>query len=141
MCGSKLRRAPLTVARSVIGATENWAQSAAYWNLALDDKGGPLLPGTGSCKGGCRGMVTVKGNGDFDFNQECAWYMAPPVVSPLMAVQSWRLRRARRPSRRRTRADQWASASVSASRATRRGASVSLRRSQDASRTPTGPGA
>jgi hypothetical protein len=67
----------LTIARSAIGATENWAQSAAYWNLALDDKGGPILGGTSSCKGGCRGMVTVNGNGDVTFNQECAWYSSP----------------------------------------------------------------
>jgi len=40
------------------------------WNFVLDDKGGPLYPGTKSCGGGCRGVVTLKGN-TYVLNEEC----------------------------------------------------------------------
>ena len=40
----------------IIGATRNWAKTAVFWNLALDETDGPHLPG--AC-GNCRGVVTI----------------------------------------------------------------------------------
>ena len=40
------------------------------WNYALDDKGGPLFPGTNSCGGGCRGVATISKD-KFTLNEEC----------------------------------------------------------------------
>ena len=36
--------------------------SSLYWNLALDENGGPQLDGASSCEheGGCTGLVEVK---------------------------------------------------------------------------------
>ncbi|KIK56318.1 glycoside hydrolase family 30 protein [Collybiopsis luxurians FD-317 M1] len=52
-----------------IGALEHGAMAALMWNLALDDKGQPMLPESDSCDGGCRGIVTVSG-GDYTLDQE-----------------------------------------------------------------------
>ncbi|KIM41936.1 glycoside hydrolase family 30 protein [Hebeloma cylindrosporum] len=53
------------------GAIENNAKAALMWNLALDAKGEPKYPGTGSCAGpGCRGIVTINANGTWTANQE-----------------------------------------------------------------------
>jgi hypothetical protein len=53
-----------------IGSVEYGARTALLWNLAADEKGGPLLPGSDSCHpGGCRPVVTVK-NGAYKLNQE-----------------------------------------------------------------------
>ncbi|MCM3921829.1 PfkB family carbohydrate kinase [Frankia sp. AiPs1] len=41
----------------VIGATRNGAATVAYWNVALDETGGPKLGGCPSC----RGLVTIDG--------------------------------------------------------------------------------
>lgn len=41
------------------------------WNFALDSSGQPMLPGTNSCGGGCRGVVTIPGDGGFSVNEEC----------------------------------------------------------------------
>ena len=40
----------------VIGAPRNWAKTAIFWNIALDENDGPYLPG--GCNG-CRGVVTI----------------------------------------------------------------------------------
>jgi glucosylceramidase len=40
----------------IIGATRNWACTVLKWNLALDEKGGPKIPG--GC-GNCRGVITI----------------------------------------------------------------------------------
>jgi len=53
-----------------IGAPENWARTAMMWNFALDSNGDPLLPGSNSCGGGCRGVVTIPGNGSYSVNEE-----------------------------------------------------------------------
>ncbi|KAE9396925.1 glycoside hydrolase family 30 protein [Gymnopus androsaceus JB14] len=52
-----------------VGALEYGAMSGLMWNLALDGSGNPILPGTDSCGGGCRGIVTVNG-GSYTLNQE-----------------------------------------------------------------------
>jgi len=40
------------------------------WNLALDGSGLPILPGTDSCVGGCRGVVQINSGGSWSVNQE-----------------------------------------------------------------------
>lgn len=40
------------------------------WNLALDSTGGPELPGSNSCTGGCRGVVQINSDGTWNVNQE-----------------------------------------------------------------------
>jgi len=40
------------------------------WNLALDGTGGPELPGSNSCGGGCRGVVQINSDGTWSVNQE-----------------------------------------------------------------------
>ncbi|HET9010597.1 MAG TPA: glycoside hydrolase family 30 beta sandwich domain-containing protein, partial [Gemmatimonadaceae bacterium] len=39
----------------IIGATRGWARGVAFWNLALDETGGPHLGGCGNC----RGVITI----------------------------------------------------------------------------------
>ncbi|MEM7680496.1 MAG: glycoside hydrolase family 30 beta sandwich domain-containing protein [Planctomycetota bacterium] len=53
---------------SIIGATRNWATTSLYWNVALNEDGGPrLFPGS-DC---CRGMVTIDDDtGLVTFNEE-----------------------------------------------------------------------
>ncbi|KAJ6592380.1 glycoside hydrolase superfamily [Mycena capillaripes] len=53
-----------------IGSLEHWAGVGLMYNIALDGNGNPLLPGTNSCVGGCRPLVTVNGDGSFSYNQE-----------------------------------------------------------------------
>lgn len=53
-----------------IGAVEHGARTAMMWNLVADSAGNPKLPGTDSCGNGCRGIVTVNGDGTWSFNQE-----------------------------------------------------------------------
>jgi len=53
-----------------VGAFNNFASTGAMWNIALDGKGEPRLPGTSSCSNGCRGIVTVNADGTFVLNQE-----------------------------------------------------------------------
>ena len=45
-----------------------------YWNLALDENGGPQLDGASSCEheGGCTGLVEVKSDGTYVLRQQCA---------------------------------------------------------------------
>ncbi|KZP16590.1 glycoside hydrolase family 30 protein [Athelia psychrophila] len=54
----------------MIGGPQYYAKTAAMWNLALDGSGQPILPGTDSCSGGCRGVVTVNSDGSYTVNQE-----------------------------------------------------------------------
>jgi len=52
----------------VIGSTRNWAKTALFWNIALDENNGPHLPG--GCDG-CRGVVTIDSlDGGVEFNEE-----------------------------------------------------------------------
>ena len=52
----------------VIGSTRHWAKTALFWNIALDQNGGPRLDG--GCNG-CRGVVTIDtGNGSVELNEE-----------------------------------------------------------------------
>ncbi|TFK57590.1 glycoside hydrolase family 30 protein [Heliocybe sulcata] len=53
-----------------IGAVTNNAAVAAMWNLALDSSGGPVLPGSDSCKTACRGVITINSDGTWVPNQE-----------------------------------------------------------------------
>ncbi|KAF6749507.1 glycoside hydrolase [Ephemerocybe angulata] len=56
-----------------IGSIEHNAQTAMMWNLALDASGNPMLPGATGCgTNGCRGIVTINGNGTWSVNQELA---------------------------------------------------------------------
>lgn len=51
----------------IIGGTRNWSQAAMYWNLALDENGGPKLGGGSDC----RGVMTVdSGSGQVTPNEE-----------------------------------------------------------------------
>ncbi len=51
----------------VIGATRNGAATVAYWNVALDETGGPKLGGCPSC----RGLVTIDGRtGTVEYSPE-----------------------------------------------------------------------
>jgi glucosylceramidase len=43
-------------ANLIVGATRNWAKTVVKWNLALDEKNGPKLPGGAD---NCRGVVTI----------------------------------------------------------------------------------
>jgi len=54
----------------MIGAVEYGASSGLMWNLALDGSGQPILPGSDSCTGGCRGVVTINSDGTWSANQE-----------------------------------------------------------------------
>ncbi|EIW76813.1 glycoside hydrolase family 30 protein [Coniophora puteana RWD-64-598 SS2] len=54
----------------MIGAIEYGASSGLMWNLALDGSGQPILPGSDSCTGGCRGVVTINSDGTWSANQE-----------------------------------------------------------------------
>lgn len=54
-----------------IGSIEHNAQTAMMWNLVLDASGNPMLPGATGCgTNGCRGIVTINGNGTWSVNQE-----------------------------------------------------------------------
>ncbi|KAG2034172.1 glycoside hydrolase family 30 protein [Suillus americanus] len=53
-----------------IGSISYGSSSGLMWNLALDGSGQPLLPGTDSCGGGCRGVVQINSNGTWSVNQE-----------------------------------------------------------------------
>ncbi|KAF9444952.1 glycoside hydrolase family 30 protein [Macrolepiota fuliginosa MF-IS2] len=53
------------------GAIEHNSHTGLMWNIALDGKGNPKLPGTSSCGGpGCRAIVTVNSDGTWSVNQE-----------------------------------------------------------------------
>ncbi|KAL1660359.1 glycoside hydrolase family 30 protein [Schizophyllum commune] len=55
-----------------IDATKHHAMSSLYWNLALDENGGPQLDGASSCEheGGCTGLVEVKSDGTYVLRQQ-----------------------------------------------------------------------
>ncbi|KAF7363002.1 Glycoside hydrolase family 30 protein [Mycena venus] len=61
-----------------IGSLENFAGVGLMYNIALDGNGLPILPGTNSCGGGCRPIVTVNSDGSFSYNQECAFSIFVP---------------------------------------------------------------
>ncbi|KAJ7029706.1 glucan endo-1,6-beta-glucosidase [Mycena alexandri] len=44
--------------------------SGLMFNIALDGNGQPMLPGTNSCGGECRELVTVNSDGSYSYNQE-----------------------------------------------------------------------
>lgn len=53
------------------GSVDNGSKAVLLWNMALDGKGQPLLPGASSCKSSpCRGVVTI-GDGSYTLNEEC----------------------------------------------------------------------
>lgn len=49
----------------LIGPIRHWTRGSMYWNLALDEKHGPVQ---GGCQV-CTGMVTVKADGSYDLNE------------------------------------------------------------------------
>lgn len=57
-----------------IGAIRNWAKTILYWNLALDENGGPHIGGCDSC----RGVVTihqVSGTVNYTVTYEVEYYI------------------------------------------------------------------
>ncbi|EUC54891.1 glycoside hydrolase family 30 protein [Rhizoctonia solani AG-3 Rhs1AP] len=60
-----------TMDNIAIGAPQHWARTALEWNLASDESGGPLFPGTNSCTSpACRAIATIKSDGSYELNQE-----------------------------------------------------------------------
>eukprot|EP00914_Ancora_sagittata_P010913 GHVO01021335.1.p1 GENE.GHVO01021335.1~~GHVO01021335.1.p1 ORF type:complete len:527 (-),score=31.84 GHVO01021335.1:146-1726(-) len=53
-----------------VGAVQYGASAGLMWNIALDGNGQPMLPGTDSCGGGCRGIVQINSDGSWSVNQE-----------------------------------------------------------------------
>ncbi|KAJ6449146.1 glycoside hydrolase family 30 protein [Mycena vitilis] len=73
-----------------IGSLEHWASVGLMYNIALDGSGNPVLPGTNSCVGGCRGIVTVNGDGSFSYNQEFySMAQASKAIIPVDAGGPW----------------------------------------------------
>ncbi|KAJ3835095.1 glucan endo-1,6-beta-glucosidase [Lentinula raphanica] len=52
------------------GSVSYGSSSGLMWNLALDGNGDPMLPGSDSCGGGCRGTVQINSDGTYSVNQE-----------------------------------------------------------------------
>lgn len=60
------------------------------WNLALDGTGGPVLPGSDSCGGGCRGVVQINSGGTWSVNQEFyAMAQASKAILPRDSGGPW----------------------------------------------------
>lgn len=60
------------------------------WTLALDSAGGPQLPGSNSCKGGCRGVVQINNDGTWSVNQEFyAMAQASKAILPRDSGGPW----------------------------------------------------
>ncbi|KAF9502119.1 glucan endo-1,6-beta-glucosidase [Pleurotus eryngii] len=74
-----------------IGSVERSAHAALMWNIALDGKGNPKLPGTSSCGGpGCRAIVTVNSDGSYSVNQEFyAMAQASKAILPRDSGGPW----------------------------------------------------
>ncbi|TDL27029.1 glycoside hydrolase [Rickenella mellea] len=53
-----------------IGSIQHNSHVGLMWNIALDGNGAPMLPGTNSCGGGCRGIVQINSDGSYSMNQE-----------------------------------------------------------------------
>ena len=73
-------------AEAAIDATDNWANTATLWNLALDPEGGPVQPPDSGCRG-CTGVITVDpaaqvahyGRNYYEFGQ-ISRFVAPGAV-------------------------------------------------------------
>ncbi|KAJ7215366.1 glycoside hydrolase superfamily [Mycena pura] len=73
-----------------VGSMANFAGVGLMYNLALDGNGNPILPGTTSCGGGCRPLVTVNSDGSFSYNQEFyAMAQASKAIIPKDAGGPW----------------------------------------------------
>jgi len=73
-----------------VGSMTNFAGVGLMYNLALDGSGNPILPGTTSCGGGCRPLVTVNSDGSFSYNQEFyAMAQASKAIIPKDAGGPW----------------------------------------------------
>lgn len=55
----------------IIGATQNWAECVLKWNLVLDEKGGPKIPG-GHENG--RGILTIPSNYQGNYSRNVDYY-------------------------------------------------------------------
>ncbi|KAI9568162.1 glycoside hydrolase family 30 protein [Boletus coccyginus] len=53
-----------------VGSINYGSSTGLMWNLALDGTGGPELPGSNSCGGGCRGVVQINSDRTWSVNQE-----------------------------------------------------------------------
>ncbi|KIJ64292.1 glycoside hydrolase family 30 protein [Hydnomerulius pinastri MD-312] len=53
-----------------IGSLSYGSSTGLMWNLALDGSGDPILSGSNSCSGGCRGVVQINSDGTWSVNQE-----------------------------------------------------------------------
>ncbi|KAG0708400.1 glycoside hydrolase family 30 protein [Suillus ampliporus] len=73
-----------------IGSISYGSSSGLMWNLALDGNGQPLLPGTDSCGGGCRGVVQINSDGTWSVNQEFySMAQASKAILPRDAGGPW----------------------------------------------------
>ncbi|KAJ7908134.1 glycoside hydrolase [Mycena leptocephala] len=73
-----------------IGSLEHWAGVGLMYNIALDGTGQPILPGTNSCGGGCRPLVTVNSDGSYSYNQEFySMAQASKAIIPKDAGGPW----------------------------------------------------
>lgn len=78
------------VLSSFIGSISYGSSSGLMWNLALDGSGQPSLPGTDSCRGGCRGVVQINNNGTWSVNQEFySMAQASKAILPRDAGGPW----------------------------------------------------
>lgn len=69
---------------NIIGPMRNWAESSAYWGIALNRESGPnVAKASGGCAT-CRGTVTVdNSNGTFTLNEDYyAWAQFSRFVRP-----------------------------------------------------------
>ncbi|KAF7290463.1 Glycoside hydrolase family 30 protein [Mycena kentingensis (nom. inval.)] len=53
-----------------VGTVNQGANTGLMFNFALDGNGNPKLPGTTSCGGGCRAIVSVNSDGSWSPNQD-----------------------------------------------------------------------
>ncbi|KAJ7064054.1 glycoside hydrolase family 30 protein [Mycena amicta] len=53
-----------------VGSVNQGVTTGLMFNIATDGSGNPILPGTNSCSGGCRPLVTVNSDGSFSYNQD-----------------------------------------------------------------------
>ncbi|GAA2236802.1 ricin-type beta-trefoil lectin domain protein [Rarobacter faecitabidus] len=62
--------------RTLFTALRNWSQSIVFWNIALNESGGPLPSGGGvSVFQNCSGLVTVKNDATQGYTKNVGYYL------------------------------------------------------------------
>ncbi|MFT3762544.1 MAG: glycoside hydrolase family 30 beta sandwich domain-containing protein [Pseudoxanthomonas sp.] len=75
----------LQARRLIVGATRHWARGVLFWNLALDERGGPHAGGCDTC----RGVVTIdSASGDVARTDD---YYALAHASRFVHPGAWRI--------------------------------------------------